>query len=207
MKREGAVFGRLRRAVARALPLCLVLALLAPQLQGCAKRAARPAETPAERQVDRSLNEAAHSIMADLARLNGSTQTYGATSAPIAGPLATRVTLTHDGPLRSALERVCAATGMRLVVEGREREVPVLVRLNARDVPALHVFREIGLQTGPYERVRVDEANRLVTLRWLDPAAKDGETKEKSAVRGKKSGKSGKSGKAGGARKDGGGRG
>lgn len=152
------------------LQICsLALIVLLPLLAcSCAltKNAARAPDE--QKSVDQSLHDAANVIMADLARLTGSYQSYDASHA--ASPLQERMNLRFEGPLQEALGRVCAHIGYRLVIVGTPRPAPVLVHVQARETPVLHILRELGLQTGPYEQIRVVEEGRFIELTWLDPA-------------------------------------
>lgn len=143
------------------VPLLLATLLCAP---GCAHRA--PEKT--QDVVDTSLREAADRIAADLAALSGSHQQLDIPSG--AGVLAAPMDIDFDGPITQALERICARTGFRLAMVGHPRDVPVIVHLHSRGRTVLDVLRDIGLQTGPHERLRVVEQTRLIELVWLDPA-------------------------------------
>ena len=145
------------------------LVVLLPLLLCSCALSKNTAQAPDEQKiVDQSLNDAANVIMADLARLTGSYQSYDASHAT--SPLQERMNLRFEGPLQEALGRVCAQIGYRLVIVGTPRPAPVLVHVQARETPVLHILRELGLQTGPYEQIRVVEEGRFIELTWLDPA-------------------------------------
>lgn len=142
--------------------------IIAGMLGGCAagKKEARPSTAYAD-VVDLALKDASESITADLAALTGSRQhlqfypEYG-------GDLYTPVNLTWDGPLQGALASVASKIGYRLVVEGKEPSAPAQIHVKCLDKPALHVLREIGLQTGKDTGVHVQEADRPIRLVYPD---------------------------------------
>ncbi len=143
--------------------LCLLAAILC--LSGCATRKNADTSVHGQTLVDRSLNESANAIMADLARLNGSWQSYGQPRA--ASPLRMRMDLVFEGPVQHALEKICAHTGFRLVTKGRQRSVPLIVHVRARQTEALQILRLIGLQTSAGEQIRVLEQEKIIELVWL----------------------------------------
>lgn len=158
--RFGSLPKGLARTGARAL---LVLFLGCAVLGGCV---AREKPRPSGDLVERSLNDSANAIMADLARLTGSRQSYGAASAR--GPLYTRMDMSYEGPLAGALEKICARIGFRLEEVGRQRSAPLMVHVRARDTEVLQILRLIGLQTTAGEEVRVLEDKKVIELVWLD---------------------------------------
>lgn len=170
---------RFARHCRPALTLAALLAC-ALSLAGCARQAT-PETAASLTLVDKSLQEAASRITADLALLSGSTQQHD-TRDPT-GILSEPMDLVFDGPISQALEKICARTGFRFAVVGRPRQVPVLVHLHARGEPILNILRDIGLQTGPYERLRVVEQARLIELVWLDPAPAAPENPAKAKAR------------------------
>ncbi len=155
----------------------LLLAALA--LAGCVQQKSPHPAPPAL--VDQSLRDAARGISEDLARLAGSRQLLGTPSG--SGPLSEPADLVYDGPLTGALEKLCARTGFRLAVRGRPKTAPAFVHLRARGRPALELFRELGLQTGPYERLRLSEPERLAELVFLDPAEEAARTAKARGAR------------------------
>lgn len=153
------------------LSLPIVLSLLFP---GCAPRSHQPhTALPPSALVDRELHDASQAILHDLALLNGSTQRLAPSLQD--GPLSSPMSLTYDGVLQGALEKICAATGMQLHVTGTAKtDVPCLVHVRARDTPARQILRDIGLQTGPEERIVVSEDMRSIELHFLSTAEAKG---------------------------------
>ncbi len=155
-----------------AFTLALAAACTAALLPGCggshrSRSASGTAQQlAAEAVVDRDLASAADSVTADLAALTGSRQRYGIVRGGASGRLYAPGTLVYDGPLEEALARACAETGMRLHVAGKAPDVPVIVHVHMTDKPWLHIFRAIGMQTGPGARVRLSEPARRVELNW-----------------------------------------
>ncbi len=163
------------------LVLAIAAASLALAPAACARRS-KPAD-PARSLVDASLAEAGERVSADLALLTGSTQSRENITPQ--GALARTMSLDFDGPVTQALEKICARSGFTLSVVGAPGPVPVIVHVHARDKPLLHILRDIGLQTGPYERLRVVEQARLVELVWLEtgPAKPAGKARRPARAR------------------------
>ncbi len=164
-----------------ALCVLLLAAALGTGLSGCGLKKTQSPKPAEQTTVDLSLGEAANAIMADLARLSGSTQTYGELQGQ--SPLKTRMDMNFEGPLPEALKQVCAAVGFRLVEKGSESGVPLLVRVRAKDTEALHVLRVIGLQTTARERVLVREPERVIELRWTNADEDKAASKPRSSSR------------------------
>lgn len=165
----------------RAFCVLLLAAALGIGASGCGLKKTQSPKQTEQTTVDLSLGEAANAIMADLARLSGSTQTYGELQGQ--SPLKMRMDMNFEGPLPEALKQVCAAVGFRLVEKGSENGVPLLVRVRAKDTEALHVLRVIGLQTTARERVLVREPERVIELRWANADEAEDGSKARSSSR------------------------
>lgn len=143
-------------------PALLFLFLLSAPMAGCSLRAGAQADVEPRSRVDMALADASDSITRDLAILTGGNRVT-APSSPT-GSLAAPVSLVFDGPLEESLERVCALTGFRLETEGEKPDIPTMVHVRMTARPAISVIREIGLQTGPKEKITVDETGRRIVL-------------------------------------------
>jgi hypothetical protein len=156
--------GSVPGTVAAVALAAVILAL--PTMQGCtAGKASAVAAVTAEDLVDRRLREAGESITKDMAILAGSTQNRDEGQPQVPGDLGMRVDLVYEGAIEGAVERLCAMIGWQFVVEGRKKDrVPLIVHVKQKDRPALAVFREIGLQTGPRHGLEIDESIGIAKL-------------------------------------------
>lgn len=119
---------------------------------------------PAESLVDARLREAGETITKDLAILAGSTQHRDHYAHASTGDLQTRMTLNWRGPIEGALTMVAAHIGYKFSVSGTPPVTPLFVHVKMLDRSALLILREIGLQTGKEEGVKLDEIQRSIRL-------------------------------------------
>lgn len=78
-----------------------------------------------------------------------------------------KVTLDFIGPLEELARQLAAGAGYALVTAGRPPPAPVLVEIEAKDAPLIHVFRDAGMQAADRALLTVDAGRMTVRLDWF----------------------------------------
>lgn len=120
-----------------------------------------------ESYVEQKLREAAESIRQDLALLTGSNQ-RNVIPSEATDSLANPMSLVFDGPIELALTMVAAEAGYRLQKQGKAPQTSAFVRVSVKDRPCQEILEEIGKQTGQSETLLVSQADKTITLQYLD---------------------------------------
>ena len=79
-----------------------------------------------------------------------------------------KVTLDFIGPLEELARQLAAGAGYALVTAGRPPPAPVLVEIEAKDEPLIHIFSDAGLQAADRALLTVDAGRMTVRLDWFD---------------------------------------
>ncbi len=79
-----------------------------------------------------------------------------------------KVTLDYIGPLEELARQLAAGAGYALVTAGRPPPAPVLVEIEAKDTPLIHVFQDAGMQAAAQALLTVDAGRMTVRLDWFD---------------------------------------
>lgn len=79
-----------------------------------------------------------------------------------------RITLQWVGPLDGALKSLAEQTGYRYQVYGRAPITPIIVRVEAKEAPAIVTIRDVAFQAGERARVSIFERNRTLQLKYHD---------------------------------------
>ena len=79
-----------------------------------------------------------------------------------------RVSMDFIGPLEELARQLTAGAGYALVTAGRPPPAPVLVEIEAKDAPLIHIFRDAGLQAADRALLTVDAGRMTVRLDWFD---------------------------------------
>ena len=79
-----------------------------------------------------------------------------------------RVSMEYIGPLEELARQLAAGAGYALVTAGRPPPAPVLVEIEARDTPLIHIFRDAGMQAADRALLTVDAGRMTVRLDWFD---------------------------------------
>ncbi len=78
-----------------------------------------------------------------------------------------QVTLDFIGPLEELVRQLAAGAGYALLTAGRSPPAPVLVEIEAKDAPLIHVFRDAGMQAADRALLTVDAGRMTVRLDWF----------------------------------------
>ncbi len=79
-----------------------------------------------------------------------------------------RASMDYIGPLEELARQLAAAAGYALVTAGRPPPAPVLVEIEAKDAPLIHIFRDAGMQAADRALLTVDAGRMTVRLDWFD---------------------------------------
>ena len=79
-----------------------------------------------------------------------------------------KVTLDFIGPLEELARQLAAGAGYALVTAGRPPPAPVLVEIDARNEPLIHIFQDAGNQAAHRALLTVDAGRMTVRLDWFD---------------------------------------
>ena len=79
-----------------------------------------------------------------------------------------RVSMDFIGPLEELARQLAAGAGYALVTAGRPPPAPLLVEIEAKDAPLIHIFRDAGLQAADRALLTVDAGRMTVRLDWFD---------------------------------------
>lgn len=89
------------------------------------------------------------------------------TQAP--APLMRAITVQWVGPVEPITQALASRAGYTFKVTGRAPPTPIVVTVDAENIPVIEVLRSIGLQMGTRATLRVDEAHARVEIAY-DPA-------------------------------------
>ena len=109
--------------------------------------------TEAAVSVSRSLNEL--SSMEKASRVGRTTDMSGAASVD------------WSGPVEPLLRQIALISGYRLRVLGVNPAIPVLVTVNAKDLPLGAIIRDVDLQCAKKAYVKVFPESRIIKLRYM----------------------------------------
>ncbi len=79
-----------------------------------------------------------------------------------------RVSMDYIGPLEELARQLAAGAGYALVTAGRPPPAPVLVEIEAKDAPLIHIFRDAGMQAADRALLTVDAGRMTVRLDWFE---------------------------------------
>ena len=79
-----------------------------------------------------------------------------------------RVSMDFIGPLEELARQLAAGAGYALVTAGRPPAAPLLVEIEAKDAPLIHIFRDAGLQAADRALLTVDAGRMTVRLDWFE---------------------------------------
>lgn len=147
------------------------LALVTSHLWGCvatSRQSKSPVQISTEAYVDQSIKDASETISHDLAVLAGSQQRRNMAFSLGTEGLYLPISIAWDGPIHGALRDVASRIGFRLLIEGTQPTAPTIVHLKMRDRPALHVLRDIGMQTSPKEGLYIEEEQKVIRLKYTE---------------------------------------
>lgn len=90
------------------------------------------------------------------------------TSAP--EPLRMQVTwVDWKGPIEQAVRGLAERIGWRVRVNGVSPPTPVIVHVDAHELPAIRILEDVGLQAGSRAMVRLDATTDTVHLYYAPP--------------------------------------
>lgn len=78
-----------------------------------------------------------------------------------------RVSMEYIGPLEELARQLAAGAGYALVTAGRPPRAPVLVEIDVKDTPLIHIFRDAGMQAADRALLTVDAGRMTVRLDWF----------------------------------------
>ncbi len=84
------------------------------------------------------------------------------------------VSMDYIGPLEELARQLAAGAGYALVTAGRPPPAPVLVEIEARDTPLIHIFRDAGMQAADRALLTVDAGRMTVRLDWFEEPRSEG---------------------------------
>ena len=85
-----------------------------------------------------------------------------------------QVSMDYIGPLEELARQLAAGAGYALVTAGRPPAAPVVVEIEARDTPLIHIFRDAGMQAADRALLTVDAGRMTVRLDWFDESRSAG---------------------------------
>ena len=108
--------------------------------------------------------------LARLAEMRSAAADLRAPEVPTHVPpeLLQKVTLDFIGPLEELARQLAAGAGYALVTAGAPPPAPVMVEIEAKDRPLIHVFRDAGMQAADRALLTVDAGRMTVRLDWFD---------------------------------------
>jgi len=127
------------------------------------------APDPVEERLANAAGEASRAL-ATLAAIEQA-RTPNADVAQVSGApaeLQRAVTVQWNGPIVPITERLAQRAGYRFRVLGVAPPVPVVVNINARQMPVIEVLRDLGLQAGTRADIAVDAQSRVVEVRYRE---------------------------------------
>ena len=78
------------------------------------------------------------------------------------------VSIDYIGPLEELARQLAAGAGYALVTAGKPPPSPVMVEIEAKDTPLIHIFRDAGMQAAGRALLTVDAGRMTVRLDWFD---------------------------------------
>ena len=85
-----------------------------------------------------------------------------------------QVSMDYIGPLEELARQLAAGAGYALVTAGRPPAAPVVVEIEAREPPLIHIFRDAGMQAADRALLTVDAGRMTVRLDWFDESRSAG---------------------------------
>lgn len=144
-------------------------------ITGCATSSSMPNHQYTSARNDDAavkLAEAATSISQSLSNLEGlEAATRPATlSKPLPSPdtygMADLVSVDWSGPVAPLLAKIGAASNYKVRILGRTPAIPIIVSVNAKNLPLAYVLRDTDYQCGKRANVIVYPAIRTIELRY-----------------------------------------
>jgi defect-in-organelle-trafficking protein DotD len=138
-------------------------------LSGCAVTTKSPPHQTAGVRPDTAgpnleLTEAAVSVSRSLNELSAMTK---ASQVINTTDMAGAVSVDWSGPVEPLLRQIAKISGYRLRVLGVNPAIPVLVTVNAKDLPLGAIIRDIDLQSGRKAYVKVFPQSRIIELCYM----------------------------------------
>ncbi len=130
---------------------------------------------PAEARIAEAVTRAELSL-AVLAEVRSAGADLRAPDMPSNVPpeLLLRVSMDYIGPLEELARQLAAGAGYALVTAGHPPPAPVLVEIEARDAPLIHIFRDAGMQAADRALLTVDAGRMTVRLDWFEEPRSEG---------------------------------
>lgn len=88
--------------------------------------------------------------------------------AGVPADLRRTTTMEWTGPAEEAARRMAGLVGWDFRVVGNPSATPVIVNVSMRDVAAVKIMENIGLQTQPFGQVAAIESERRIEFRYLN---------------------------------------
>ncbi|MFM8454924.1 MAG: DotD/TraH family lipoprotein [Gammaproteobacteria bacterium] len=125
--------------------------------------------------LEKELLQTAQSIEKSLSTL-AAAQDYKSpplvNTAPLLTPeagLAHTADVDWTGPVGALLERIAEVSRYRFKALGKEPPIPVLVSINAKQLPMADIIQNASLQVGRRAQIMVFAKERVIELRYLNP--------------------------------------
>ena len=127
-----------------------------------------PVMDPAEARLAEAAVRAQEAL-AKLAETRSAAADLRAPEIPTHTPpeLLAKVSLDYIGPLEELAKTLAAGAGYALVTAGKPPPSPVLVEIEAKGRPLIHVFRDAGMQAADRALLTVDAGRMTVRLDWF----------------------------------------
>lgn len=93
----------------------------------------------------------------------------GVAVAPVAdAPVELRraITVNWVGPVEQIVETLANRSSYNFIILGAAPPVPIVVNVDAENMPVVDVLRDIGLQLGVRADIRVDSQNKTVEIQY-----------------------------------------
>jgi len=163
-----------RRAAMNFIRAVCLFSVMATGLSGCVTQ--QPVLPPVNSESDVAavkLAEAASSVSQSLADLAAVQQAatpplaFNALPGPDTYGLPGRASIDWSGPVEPLLRRIADACDYRVRVLGMRPAVPVVVTINAKDMPLGEMVRNIALQVAKTANVVVYPRQHVIELRYV----------------------------------------
>ncbi|MEA1938878.1 MAG: DotD/TraH family lipoprotein [Pseudomonadota bacterium] len=162
----------------RQIALLAFLALVPALLGGCAADKGRELAVLEPDPITLRLAEAADKASAALQTLamveQARTEIINIPVVDEAPDELTRpVSITWVGPIEPVAKRLAERVGYGFNCIGATPTIPVVINIDALQVPVIEVLRDIGLQAGSRAELAVDAQNEMVEVRYVSQSAQD----------------------------------
>jgi defect-in-organelle-trafficking protein DotD len=157
--------------------LYLAFLLLCLSLTGCTLKEHNADSIPKSPTVDpaeEKLAEAADAVTQSLQSLAENQQATNPTPKQYTAPdpsdygMSSLTSMNWSGPIEPLVTQIAKASGYQLRVSGVSPAIPILVSINAKDIPLGQVLRDAGYQCGNRADIVVFPRSKVIELLYAN---------------------------------------